>query len=499
MKQKYLVVSDYFKSNKASMKYIYQMNYTFRFWIFLVTSLVLSLSSKAQLPTAQQTANAMTIGWNIGNSMEAMYLYNGAMVAGENAWGNPNISQTLIDSVKAAGFNTIRIPIAWDVHANPTTHVIDAAWIARVKQVVDYCIKRNMYVVINIHWDNGWLEKNVTQASQIAVNVKQKDYWTQIANYFKAYDGHLLFASANEPDVSDATGMAVLLSYHQTFINAVRATGGNNSSRVLVIQGPSTDIEKSNTLMNTMPTDQIANRIIVEVHYYTPYNFCLMTEDATWGKQFYYWGKNNHSATDVAHNPTYGEEADVDKLFGYMKTKFVDKGYPVIIGEFAAIKRTGLTGAALALHIKSRLYFYEYISNAACKNNLKLIYWDAGNLGNNSMTLFDRTSGARIDRDAINALMKGTCLPVVTSISQIMEENSEIKYYPNPFNNNLQIEGNSQIIKVMIFDMLGNLAETKVAVGLDNHVQLGESLKPGSYFVQVHSAEKQKTFKVLKR
>ena len=108
-----------------------------------------------------------------------------------------------------------------------------------------------MYVILNIHWDGGWLENNVTPAAQESVNEKQYNYWTQIANYFKEYDEHLLFASANEPNVDNASGMSVLLSYHQTFINAVRVTGGNNSSRTLVIQGPSTDIEKSNSLMNT--------------------------------------------------------------------------------------------------------------------------------------------------------------------------------------------------------------------------------------------------------
>ena len=138
---------------------------------------------------------------------------------------------------------------------------------------MDYCIKDSLYVILNIHWDSGWLENRVNKANQDQVNERQNAYWTQIANYFKDYDEHLLFAGANEPNVEDAAGMSVLLSYHQTFIDAVRATGGNNSSRTLIIQGPSTDIDKTNNLMNTMPTDQIADRLMVEVHYYTPYQF----------------------------------------------------------------------------------------------------------------------------------------------------------------------------------------------------------------------------------
>jgi len=192
----------------------------------LVIGLFMSICSFSQLPTATEVASQMKVGWNLGNTLEA--------ICGETAWGNPAATQTLINSVKAAGFNTVRIPVAWDCHS--TNNVIDATWMARVKTVVDYCISANMYVILNIHWDNGWLENNVTTSAQSAVNVKQQAYWTQIANTFKTYDQHVLFASANEPNVSDATGMTVLLSYHQTFINAVRATGthpagGNRRNR----------------------------------------------------------------------------------------------------------------------------------------------------------------------------------------------------------------------------------------------------------------------------
>jgi aryl-phospho-beta-D-glucosidase BglC (GH1 family) len=336
----------------------------------------------------------MKVGWNLGNTLEA--------ICGETAWGNPVANQTLINSVKAAGFNTVRLPVAWNCHTS--NGVINAAWLARVKTVVDYCIANNMYVILNIHWDGGWLENNVTTSAQASVNAQQKNYWTQIANYFKGYNEHVLFASANEPIVSDATGMSVLLSYHQTFINAVRATGGNNSSRTLIIQGPATDIEKTNTLMNTMPTDAIANRLMVEIHYYTPYQFCLMTEDASWGTMFYYWGSGYHSTTDATRNATWGEESDVEHYFGLMKTKFVDKGIPVIMGEFAAMKRSNLSGSNLTLHLASRQYFHKYIVNSATKKGIIPIYWDNGA---SDMGLFNRSTGAVTDQGVINAIMQG--------------------------------------------------------------------------------------------
>ena len=359
---------------------------------FFAMAIMSTTAAFCQLPTAQQVASQMKVGWNLGNTMES--------ICGENAWGNPNATQTLINSVKAAGFNTVRVPCAWDCHT--TSGVIDAAWIARVKQVVDYCINNNMYVIINIHWDGGWLDSNITKQKQSTVIAKQKNYWTQIANYFKAYDEHLIFAGSNEPPASDATAMAILLSYHQAFIDAVRATGGNNSSRTLIVQGPTADIDKTNTLMNTMPTDQIASRLMVEVHYYSPYQFCLMESDQTWGNMFYYWGNGYHSTTETSRNANWGEESEVERCFGLMKTKFIDKGIPVILGEFAAMKRT--TPADLSLHLASRLYYNKYIVSSAIAKGIIPIYWDHGQ---SAFALFDRNTGAVVDQDNVNAIMQG--------------------------------------------------------------------------------------------
>lgn len=360
--------------------------------LFITAALLLALSARAQLPTAQQVAGQMKLGWNLGNTLEA--------ICGENAWGNPNTTQALINAVKAAGFNTVRIPCAWDCHA--TNGVIDPAWLARVKAVVDYCINNNMYAMINIHWDGGWLENNCTTSAQSAVNAKQQNYWTQIANYFKNYNEHLLFASANEPNVSDATGMSVLLSYHQTFVNAVRATGGNNSSRTLIIQGPGTNIDHTNTLMNTMPTDQISNRLMVEVHYYTPWQFCGLTEDASWGNMFYYWGSGYHSTTDASRNTTWGEESEVERSLGLMKTKYVDNGIPVIIGEFGAIKRTNPSDQST--HLASREYFNKYVVGSAVGKGMIPVYWDNGA---SDFGIFNRSTATVSDQGVVNAIMQG--------------------------------------------------------------------------------------------
>jgi endoglucanase len=350
--------------------------------------------------SAVQLAAKIKLGWNIGNTLEA--------TGGETAWGNPKVTKTLIDLVKANGFNAIRIPCSWNQNmANSSTAQIKAEWLTRVKEVVQYCVDNDMYVILNIHWDGGWLENNCTNAKKVENNAKQKAFWEQIATSLRDFDEHLLFASANEPNVDDATQMDVLNSYHQTFIDAVRSTGGKNANRTLVVQGPSTDIDKTNKLMLTLPTDKVANRMMVEVHYYTPWNFCGMEKDETWGKMFYYWGANYHSTTDTSHNATWGEEADLDKLFKSMKTQFVDKGIPVILGEFGAIKRTNLTGSDLTLHLDSRAFFLKYVVKQAKANGMLPFYWDAGNLGVNTMSLFDRSKNTVYDSQALNALLDG--------------------------------------------------------------------------------------------
>ncbi|HNW52358.1 MAG TPA: cellulase family glycosylhydrolase, partial [Prolixibacteraceae bacterium] len=237
--------------------------------------------------TASELAAKIGLGWNIGNTLEA--------IGGETAWGNPLVTKELIDLVKKNGFNAIRIPCSWNQHmVDSTTAEIKEEWLDRVKEVVQYCVDDDLYVLLNIHWDGGWLENNCTEVKQDANNSKQRAFWEQIATHLRDFDEHLLFASANEPNVSSPEGMEVLNSYHQTFVDAVRSTGGRNSYRVLVVQGPSTDIEKTNSLMTTLPSDSAENRLMVEVHYYTPWNFCGLEEDASWGKMFYYWGKSYH-------------------------------------------------------------------------------------------------------------------------------------------------------------------------------------------------------------
>ena len=359
--------------------------------------MLLPVLALAQLP-------APTYGWNLGNTLEPP--------SGEGAWG-PAATQNLINAVADAGFNVVRLPVAWDSHANQSTYQIDPAWMARVKQVVDWCDARDLYVIINCHWDGGWLENNITDTVNPTINAKMQSYWSQIATAFAGYDDHLLFAGANEPNADTAAEWATLRSYYNTFISAVRATGGNNATRWLVVQGPNTNIDLSYDLVNTLPADSTPGRLMFEVHFY-PFQWTIMGKDETWGKMFYFWGKDYHSPTMLDRNSTWGEEAYTDEQFQKMATKFVNNGVPVIVGEWGAMKRTGypdLTGTELSRHLASRTYFSKYVTDKANALGLKPIWWDAGGTGSNTMWLFDRSTAVVIDPDNIKALTGGPALP----------------------------------------------------------------------------------------
>ena len=362
----------------------------------VVCLLLLPLCASAQLPTP-------SYGWNLGDTMEPP--------CGVGCWGPPP-TQALINAVANNGFNTIRIPCAWDSHANQSTYQIDTNFMAQVKQVVDWCFSNNLYVIVNDHWDDGWLENNIGTSVNPTINAKMNSYWAQIATAFAGYGNHLLFAGANEPNVTTAAQMSTLTTYYNTFINAVRGTGSSNTTRWLVVQGPDTDIDTTVSLMNTLPTDPTPGRLMVEIHYYSPYNFCLMTSDADWGNMFYFWGQSYHSATLPSRNATWGEETYVDAEFQKMTDKFISHGIPVMVGEFGSIKRTtaaypDLTGGYVYLHLASRTFFDKYIVGSAISHGLHPFYWDTPG----DAELFDWTTGAVSDPDGVRALTGGAALP----------------------------------------------------------------------------------------
>ena len=340
--------------------------------------------------SAIELAQKMYAGINIGNTLE--------VPGGETGWGNPVVSKTYVDGLKAAGFNAVRIPCAWNSHIiNTETNEIDPAWLDRVSEVVGYCRANEMYAIVNIHWDDGWLEESFANGYSDEINEKQRTLWTQIATKLNVYDEYVLFAACNEPVVENADQMATLETYEQTFVDAVRATGGNNANRVLIVQGPGTDVERTYNLFNSLPTDDATDRLMVEVHYYTPSTFCILSEDADWGDMDYFWG--SHTVPGSDRNADWGDANEMRRLFGLMKTKFVDNNIPVILGEYAAVIRSGL-GENQEAHDLSRQEFDETVTREAKNHGMVPFYWETG-------SVINRYTGSVINQYDYDGLMQG--------------------------------------------------------------------------------------------
>lgn len=419
----------------------------------------LSLASTAAfaLPKATEIYPDMGLGYNIGNTMEVP-----GNQGGPTGWGNPFPDAAYVKAIKDAGFNTVRIPCAWDSHASNGT--INAGWLDSVKTVVDLVINNGMYAILNSHWDGGWLEDHVfdgegydktglVNSSAATVAAKQESYWKQIATKFAAYDEHLIFASANEPGVNDPWNggadngqwafdenrMKVLKQFHEACIKAVRSTGGNNATRIVVVQAPRTEIDKSPLLASMYPEDPAgAGYTMAEIHFY-PYQFSLMTSgDEDWGKMFYYW-EDQTPGNDAAHTcsgSALGSKKSIDELFSGLKSRFYDKGIPVVIGEMGAVKRLGvLTGDNLKIHLKARAAWYGYTVAAAKKNGLVPCVWDTGDEGDGNFTIIRRqvdkfggNVGDITDVETLNAMREayGQAALPGNSIDSLVNQNPDI-------------------------------------------------------------------------
>lgn len=334
-----------------------------------------------------------TYGWNLGNTLEA-------------TWGVPSHAAAPFYTAANAGFNAVRIPCAWDFNATTnvsggvTNYPINPAFMAQVKQVVDWAIASGMYVVINDHWDDGWLENNLGTTVNPTINAKMGSYWTQIATAFAGYDNHLLFAGANEPNVASPDVMKTLMFYYQTFVNSVRSVGGNNTNRWLVMQSVSDP-----TWMNALPTDTVSNRLMVEYHQYTPSLFTIIHNDPSWGNSIYFWGPAYHYSGDASRNATWGEEYAIDSFYQQLSDLYVSKGIPVMIGEFGAWA-TSLTNSTEATwNNNSVVYWNKYAVESARGHGLSPFYWSTPG------DLFDWNTGAVLDAQRISVLTGGAAPP----------------------------------------------------------------------------------------
>ena len=357
-----------------------------------------------------QIVEAMGPGWNLGNQLESVT----DNVPEETNWGNPVITEKLIQSVKAAGFKSIRIPVSYFAKIDDDKdYTIDSKWLDRVQEVVNYCITNDLYAVINIHGDGyntidgGWLLCN--GKNQTEIKKKYKKVWKQIAERFKNYDEHLLFESMNEEfdgsySEPNKEYYQNINDYNQIFVDTVRKTGDNNTKRWLIIPGWNTNIDyTAGDYGFKLPTDQYRNksidkeeqRIMISVHYYSPWDFCggencVITQ---WGNE----------ADDPSKTSTTCDETYMKNQLNLMKTTFADKGYPVFIGEYGSINKTSYDSE----NEYYRAYFARKLCQLSRKNGCIPMYWDNGYNGVHGFGLFDRTTCEITQPVIIDAIMEG--------------------------------------------------------------------------------------------
>ncbi len=312
----------------------------------------------------------MGLGWNLGNSLDAT---GGSGLDTETSWSNPKTTQALIDKVKSLGFNTVRVPVSWGKHVSGDNYTIDSAWLARVKEVVDYCYKNDMYVILNIHHDT----KSSESASGAGYYPRSSAYsssekfvtsvWSQMSEYFKDYDYHLIFETLNEPrligtgcewwfdkwnipsEVKDA--IDCINKLNQKAVDTIRDTGSNNKGRLIMCPGYDASIDGATVSGFKLPTDISGNknRIAVSVHAYSPYNFAM----------------NVGSGSTSTYTSSIKNE--LQDLFSTLKSNFRDKGIPVVIGEFGSTDKNNTA---------ERVKWATDYTALAKKNNIPCLLWD---------------------------------------------------------------------------------------------------------------------------
>lgn len=324
------------------------------------------------------------LGWNLGNTLDA----TGDGLSSETSWGQPKATKELIDFVKESGFTTIRIPISWSKHVDEN-YKIDDEWFDRVNEVVDYAIDDGFYVIINSHHDNDAYypsSERYEESSKYLTTL-----WKQIAERFADYDEQLIFEGMNEPRLSETNkewwfadndedgidSIETISKLDQDFVDTVRAAGGFNETRYLMVTSNRADPWMALHASFTLPTDP-ADRLIVSVHAYSPYDFAM--------------NGNGYSTWDGSK---IGELSFMEKL----NETYVKNGIGVIIGEFGATNKDNL---------EDRVRWAEDFTKKAAENGLACVLWDNGGtkIGEENLGMVDRVGKKIYFPEMLDAMLK---------------------------------------------------------------------------------------------
>ena len=342
--------------------------------------------------TALELVHLMGNGTNLGNTMEAcdtnigsIYSYDPSYY--ETCWSQPITTQEMIQGMKDAGFDTLRIPVAWMTNAtNLATegdYTIAPEYLDRVEEIVNWALDAGMFVIINDHWDGGWygMFGSETQATRDLAMEAYIGMWTQIAQRFEKYDYHLIFEGANEEIgarfdensslycddsvttyLTDDERYALANEVNQTFVDTVRATGGNNAQRFLLVPGFGTNIANTCDDRFVMPTDTAENKLLISVHYYDPWSYC----------------------GDGQSTVKWGTQSDIQYMMDTLAqmTKFTDQGYGVVIGEYGVLYAT-------EVQENTDLYHQSFLSLCDLYNYTSCLWDCSAFFDRNTLTMVD--------------------------------------------------------------------------------------------------------------
>lgn len=341
--------------------------------------------------SSKELVKELKVGWSLGNTLDGGNSGNKGKSPDiiETAWGNPVTTKEMIDNVKSAGFNIIRVPVTWAWSTGDAPdYIISEEWMDRVQTVVNYAIDSDLYVILNIHhdeWDQPFTDK-FEETNDRLIKV-----WTQIADRFKGYDEHLIFEGQNEPRLKGTTdewnggnaeAQEIVNKLNTSFVSTIRNSGGNNPKRHLMIPSYAASSEEKAMKAFKMPEND--DKIIVSVHAYTPYQFAL--------------GDNVKSNRWIATSK--GSVRDIDNLATLLNDIFISKDIPVIIGEFGARSKD---------NVVARADFAGYYVSKMKEIGVPCIWWDNGGFTGSSecFGLFDRKNLEWRFPEIVNSMMKG--------------------------------------------------------------------------------------------
>lgn len=337
--------------------------------LFLISSCGISIGSSDDSDSDLARSQGFGNGWNLGNTLDACSYGDKANkgLSTEKSWGMPETSEQMIKTVAKRGFKTIRIPVSYHNHIIDSSFTIDSAWLLRVKQIVDWSLNAGMKVIINIHHDNlseaqmsttyGFClpENNAGLKNQSLIYIKK--IWKQVASYFKDYDDNLIFEILNEPravgtsyewsgsgsKVSNAN--KIICEYEKAALDEIRSSGGKNENRFVMLA----PYAASPSMIEgwSLPSDSVGGKLIVSVHAYTPYNFCMSTAQVT------AFGSS--------------QKNEVDWLFSSLEKNFLSRGIPVIIGEASASDKN---------NTDQRKNWFSYYCTKGRAKGIPVILWD---------------------------------------------------------------------------------------------------------------------------